>query len=78
MNYINNGKTMLDKMHSDMKWVERYCNNNAEVKAFIKLAKDFVEFLKKAGCKTAKTERMCMEKRIPNMTLEELVRVSKI
>ena len=76
VNYIKNGKTVLDKIQREIEEKEKYRNKYTEDIENIKCLKEFHEFLIEIGGVTAEEERQRMETLVDRLTPEELVKVS--
>lgn len=78
VNYIKNGKTILDKTRYEIERNEKWRNRDAEDIENAERLKEFLEFLVEIGGVTAKEERQRMETLVGHLTPKELVRVSKL
>ena len=78
MNYIINGKTVVDRIRYEIERNEKWRNKDADDIENTERLKEFIEFLIRLGGKTTEEERQRMEALVDRLTPNELVEMSKL
>lgn len=78
VNYIINGKTVVDRIRYEIERNEKWRNKDADDIENTERLKEFIEFLIRLGGKTTEEERQRMEALVDRLTPNELVEMSKL